>query len=111
MGLVLVNFALNQAPLVGWATPYIPALLVLGVGFLVAFAYIELCIAEQPITPFRGLRRNAARTLACVFTGWSSHGTWVYYLFIFLEHMRGQSAVIAAAEMSPVAITEYVSPS
>ncbi|KAK3339729.1 major facilitator superfamily-domain-containing protein [Lasiosphaeria hispida] len=105
LGLVLVNFALNQAPLVGWNTPYIPVLLVLGFLSLFAFVWVELKVATQPIIPIRGLQRNAGFTLACVFAGWSSHGIWVYYLYIFLEHLRGHSALLTSAETCPVAIT------
>jgi len=104
-GLVLVNFALNQAPIVGWSEPYVPILLVAGVLFLTAFVWVELNVAAQPIIPIRGLQRNAAFALVCVFAGWSSHGIWVYYLFILLEHLRGHSALLSSAEMSPVAIT------
>ncbi|KAK3944373.1 MFS general substrate transporter [Diplogelasinospora grovesii] len=105
VGLVLVNFALNQAPLVGWGEPYIPSLLVAGLLFLVVFVWVELRFASQPIIPIRGLQRNAVLTLACVFAGWSSHGIWVYYLYIFLEHLRGHSALLTSAETCPVAFT------
>ena len=105
VGLLLVNFALNQAPLVDWSTPYIPVLLALGVVSLALFVWVELRVARQPIVPLRGLQRKAAFTLACVFAGWSSHGIWVYYLYIFLEHLRGHSALLTSAETSPVAIT------
>ena len=105
-GLILLNFALNQAPIVGWSEPYIAPLLVLGILFLIAFIYVELHpTTTQPIIPLRGLQRNAAFTLACVFTGWSSHGIWVYYLYILLQHLRGHSALLTSAETSPVAIT------
>ncbi|KAK3334142.1 MFS general substrate transporter [Cercophora scortea] len=107
-GLVLVNFALNQAPLVGWDTPYVPALLAVGFVFLAAFVWVELRVAAQPIIPLRGLQRNAAFTLACVFAGWSSHGIWVYYLYLFLEHLRGDSALLTSAETFPVAVTGLV---
>lgn len=73
-GLILINFALNQAPLVGWSTPYVPVLLVLGILSLAAFVWVELCFASQPIVPLRGLQRHAAFVLVIVFTGWSSHG-------------------------------------
>ncbi|KAH7629334.1 major facilitator superfamily-domain-containing protein [Sordaria sp. MPI-SDFR-AT-0083] len=104
-GLILINFALNQAPLVGWSTPYVPVLLVLGILSLAAFVWVELCFASQPIVPLRGLQRHAAFVLVIVFTGWSSHGIWVYYLYIFLEHLRGHSALLTSFETSPVAVT------
>lgn len=104
-GLILVNFSLNQAPITGWEEPYIPTLLVLGFLFLAGFVWVELRVATQPIIPIRGLKRNAVFTLACVFAGWSSHGIWVYYLYIFLEHLRGHDALLTSAETSPVAVT------
>ncbi|KAK5655899.1 hypothetical protein OQA88_5438 [Cercophora sp. LCS_1] len=104
-GLILINFALNQAPISGWSAPYIPSLLAVGVFFLAAFVYVELRVAAHPIVPLRGLQRNAALTLACVFAGWSSHGIWVYYLYIFLEHLRGHSALLTSFETSPVAVS------
>ncbi|KAH8881482.1 hypothetical protein GQ53DRAFT_754311 [Thozetella sp. PMI_491] len=104
-GLLLVNLALNQAPLDGWNTPYIGALLVIGVIFLCVFSYVEVFYASHPLIPLRGLQRNALLALACVFAGWSSHGIWVYYLFIFLEHLRRHSALLTSFEMCPVAVT------
>src|SRR5215469_730963 len=41
-GLVLFNFALNQAPLVTWSRWYIPTILVLGLLSFAAFIYVEL---------------------------------------------------------------------
>lgn len=75
-GLILINFALNEAPVVGWDTVYIPVLL--GVGFLLmaAFVYVELVVARRPIVPLKGLHRDAAFTLACIGFGWASHGIW-----------------------------------
>jgi MFS family permease len=104
-GLLLINFALNQAPIVGWQEPYIYALLILGVLLLVAFVWIELKHAHQSLIPLRGLQMKAVFSILCVFAGWSSHGIWVYYLYILLEHLRGHSALLASAETSPVAIT------
>ncbi len=102
-GLVLVNFALNQAPLVSWGTPYIPTLLAAGVLSLVAFVWVELRWAAHPLIPVRGLHAGAVFTLVCVFAGWSSHGIWAYYLYLLLEHLRGHSPLLAAAEAAPAA--------
>ncbi|KAK0646871.1 major facilitator superfamily domain-containing protein [Cercophora newfieldiana] len=105
VGLVLVNFSLNQAPLIGWTEPYVLILFAIGLSSLAAFAWVEFRVAAQPIIPMRGLQRSAAFALACVFAGWSSHGIWVYYFYIFLEHLRGQSALISSVEMTPAAVT------
>lgn len=104
-GLVLVNFALNQAPLVTWANPYIGSLLAVGCLFMVAFVLVELYATDYPLIPIRGLTTDAVFALICIVAGWGSHGIWAYYLYLFLEHLRGHSALLTSAETSPVAIT------
>jgi MFS family permease len=69
-GLVLINFAFNEAPIVGWKTSYIPFILVLGLICFGIFIYIELRIASYPLIPIRGLNRNAAFTLVIIACGW-----------------------------------------
>ncbi|KAF2164514.1 hypothetical protein M409DRAFT_67994 [Zasmidium cellare ATCC 36951] len=106
-GLLLINFALNEAPVEGWNHVYIPVLL--GVGFLLmaAFVWVELCVASRPIVPLKGLHRDAAFTLACIAAGWASHGIWCYYLFLFIEKVRGHQPLVAAAETWPVALVGF----
>ncbi|KAF2873782.1 major facilitator superfamily domain-containing protein [Massariosphaeria phaeospora] len=104
-GLILINFALNQAPLVTWANPYIGTLLGVGFLFMVAFILVELYGTDYPLIPIRGLQMDAIFALTCIILGWGSHGIWAYYLYLFLEHLRGHSALLASAETSPVALT------
>ncbi|KAF2681417.1 MFS general substrate transporter [Lentithecium fluviatile CBS 122367] len=104
-GLVLINFALNQAPLVTWANPYITSLLGAGVLFMIAFILVELYATDYPLIPIRGLGIDAIFALTCIAVGWASHGIWAYYLYLFLEHLRGHSALLTSAETSPVAVT------
>jgi MFS family permease len=104
-GLVLINFALNQAPLVTWAEPYIGALLGVGCLLIIAFILVELYATDYPLIPIRGLSKDAVFALTCIVAGWASHGIWAYYLYLFLEHLRGHSALLTSAETSPVAIT------
>ncbi|KAJ4290419.1 hypothetical protein N0V90_010635 [Kalmusia sp. IMI 367209] len=104
-GLVLINFALNRAPLVEWTNPYIGALLGVGCLLMVVFVLVELYATEDPLIPIRGLGKDAIFALTCIVTGWASHGIWAYYLYLFLEHLRGYSALLTSAQTSPVAIT------
>ncbi|OAL46556.1 hypothetical protein IQ07DRAFT_517424 [Pyrenochaeta sp. DS3sAY3a] len=104
-GLILVNFAFNQAPLALWTTPYIGTLLGVGILLLIAFVVVELYATDQPLIPIRGLSSKATFALICIVAGWASHGIWVYDLYLFLEWMRGHSSLLAAAQISPVAIT------
>lgn len=104
-GLVLFNFALNQAPLVGWQCWYIPTTLGLGIIFFVTFIFVELYWTEEPLIPIRGLKAEAGFALACIAAGWGSHGIWAYYLYLYLEEVHGLTALRTAAETSPVAVT------
>jgi len=76
VGLILINFALNQAPLVGWGTPYIYLLFISGVITTAFFIYAEFKLTDNPLVPVRGLQPQALLTLGCVAAGWASHGIW-----------------------------------
>lgn len=69
-GLVLINFAFNEAPIVGWHRSYIPFILVLGLICFGIFIYIELRVASYPLIPIKGLNRDAAFTLVIIACGW-----------------------------------------
>jgi MFS family permease len=87
-GLVLVNFAINQAPLVGWTTWYIPSLLILGAAFLGLFVLVELNFTNDPLIPIRGLGSEAYFAFGCIIVGWGSHGIWLYYLYLIVSSSR-----------------------
>jgi predicted MFS family arabinose efflux permease len=106
-GLLLINFALNQAPLAGWGTPYVYFLLIIGVMFTVAFFFIEMHLAKDPLLPMRGLQPQALLTLGCIAAGWASHGIWLYYYFMFLmrlRHLSGTHATLELAWVGPLGI-------
>ncbi|KAF5879080.1 putative efflux pump antibiotic resistance protein [Botrytis fragariae] len=50
--LILFNFVWNQAPLVGWDSPYEIALLLVSVIHSAGFVYWEMKVAKEPILPF-----------------------------------------------------------
>lgn len=67
-GLILVNFALNQAPLGGWSRPYVYVLPIIGFGFLFTFALVERS-ASYPLLPTNHFTGGAAWILGCVAAG------------------------------------------
>lgn len=107
-GLVLFNFAWNQAAVVGWTEPYTYALLFVGVLLLAAFAVVEIKYAQNPLVPLNGFKGEAALALGVIAAGWGSFGIWVFYLWRLIEDVRGYSALAACAQNSPVAISGLI---
>lgn len=69
-GLVLFNFAWNQAAVVGWSTVYTYVLLIVGLLLLVAFVLIEVRYAKNPLVPLNGFKGEAALALSVIAAGW-----------------------------------------
>lgn len=106
-GLVLVNVAWNQAPVVGWGTPYVIVLLILGAILLAAFFMIERK-ASQPLVPFRALSGKAGYVLGCVALGWSSFGIWLLYTLQFMQVLRKLTPLESAAQFAPAPIVGFI---
>lgn len=106
-GLVLLNVAWNQAPSVGWKTPYVIVLLILGVLLIVSFCFAERR-ASEPLVPFRSLSAKAGFVLGCVALGWSSFGIWLLYLLQFIQVLRKASPLESAAQFVPCAIMGFI---
>lgn len=95
-GLVLFNFAFNQAPIVSWTTPYTYFILIIAVMLLVAFVYTEL-VAPHPLVPIAAMRSQTNFVLGCTAAGWGCFSIWVYYSFSFIQVLRGWSPLLASA--------------
>lgn len=76
-GLVLFNFAFNQAPIVSWGTPYTYFILVIGVLLLGGFVYVELH-ASHPLVPIAAMTPVTNFVLGCTGAGWACFSIWVY---------------------------------
>lgn len=81
-GLVFLVFAVTQSSAAprGWATPYIIALVVLGVLFLAAGCYVEARVAPDPFIPAEifGPKYMTAM-LICLFLAYGSFGIFLFY--------------------------------
>ncbi|TVY82594.1 Drug resistance protein [Lachnellula suecica] len=106
-GLVLFNIAWNQGPNVGWDTPYVYVLLILGTLSLIAFVFVEKR-AKHPLLPVSALNLHIGLILGAVFAGWSSFGIWLYYIWQYLENVRGLSPVLVAAQNSPSSVGGFL---
>lgn len=104
-GLVLFNFAWNQAAGVGWETPYTYALLIVGIVIFALFCYVELNFAKKPLLPLRSLSKATILALGCIAAGWSSFGIWVYYFLSFLMRLRGDTPLLTIAQTCGLSVT------
>lgn len=91
LGLILINIAWNQAPIVGWSSQYVYLVLVIGFIVVGCFFVWELRLASNPLLPMHLLSGTVGWVLACIACGWASFGVWVYYTFQFMVVIRGQS--------------------
>ncbi|KAM0713607.1 hypothetical protein Q7P37_010569 [Cladosporium fusiforme] len=107
-GLVLFNFAWNQAPIDGWDAPHVIVTLILGLLIIMAFFYIELHVSSNPLIPFEALNTDTAFVIGCMACGWGCFGIWVFYLWQQLEVLRGASPLLASAYLSPLVISGIV---
>ncbi|CAG7918011.1 unnamed protein product [Penicillium olsonii] len=97
VGLVLINFAWNQACLVGWEVPYTFALLIVGALFLALFLYVERT-AAFPLLPSSVFKGEVGWVLGCIAAGWSSFGILVFYYYNFLEEIEHNSGLLVTAK-------------
>ncbi|KAL3480850.1 major facilitator superfamily domain-containing protein [Aspergillus californicus] len=100
--LILINFAWNQAALVGWSTPYTYALLIVGFVLIGIFAFIERS-ADCPLLPKSVFTGDLAWVLGCIAAGWSSFGIIIYYFFQFMETVEGNTPLLATAKWAGAA--------
>ncbi|KAF4123595.1 Major Facilitator Superfamily [Geosmithia morbida] len=105
LSLVLINFAWNQASVVGWNVPYVYVLLIIGLAVAPVFFYIELKVSSRPLIPFHALSVDVLFVLGCITCGWSCFGIWIFYIWQFFQQLRGSSPLLTAAWISPCAVS------
>lgn len=106
-GLLLINFAWNQAPVVGWSNPYIYILLITGFIFMGLFSFVESRIAKFPLIPPEVRSADIGYLLACLAFGWASFGIWIFYFWQVLEGLRNLSPLLVTARLSPNAVSGF----
>lgn len=104
-GLISFNFVWNQAPTVGWDTPYEIALLITAVIFFVAFGVWEHKFAQHPILPLSIFRAPSFFPLVIVVLfSFMSYGTFIWYLIAWQQEVRHWSALSTSIGLTPIAI-------
>lgn len=104
-GLILFNFAWNQAAIVTWNNGYVCALLVVGVLLLGVFAWVESRVAQPllPLSVFRNVHNNLM--LGCIVTGWSTFSIWLFYSIRFIQDLRNVGTLETVSQIVPCSVT------
>ncbi|EST07926.1 Major facilitator superfamily [Kalmanozyma brasiliensis GHG001] len=107
IGLVLFNFAFNQALVVGWQTPYIYALLLVGLLFIGVFIYGE-SKALFPLLPTSVFHLSGTFILLSLACGWASFGIWLFYVNLMQQTIRGYSPIFTLLTFVPAGVAGIV---
>ena len=103
-GLILFAFGWNQASVVGWHEPYTYALLIIGIGFIVAFAFSQSHVAAPVLPNSLWKRKGFSPVVIAMSFGWMSFGIFLYYTTIFILTVRKATPLSAVAEMTPLVV-------
>lgn len=103
--LVLISFAWNQAPLVGWQKPYLWVALIVGILLAILFVLIEIYYAPKPLIPFYALSSDVSFILVSGACGWSCLGIWASYTWQFFENIRETPPLLVCLDTSRNCIT------
>ncbi|KAJ5569961.1 uncharacterized protein N7459_009391 [Penicillium hispanicum] len=103
-GLVLINFAWNQAAGVGWSVPYTYVLLIVGIALMVLFLFVERK-AAYPLLPSSVFKGETGWVLGCIAAGWSSFGVVTFYYYNILENIEGNTGLLVTAKFASASIS------
>ncbi|KIJ11533.1 the Drug:H+ antiporter-2 family [Paxillus involutus ATCC 200175] len=118
-GLVLIVFVLGQGPIAGWQSPYIIALLIIGVIlvgiFLVWENHLEkaLYIPNKPksiwtppplmkLSLWARAKGRMAVILAIAFLNWSGFLCWTFWVQLYYQNYLGLSPVHTMVRFIPM---------
>ncbi|GAB1198161.1 hypothetical protein APSETT444_007469 [Aspergillus pseudonomiae] len=103
--LILFNFVWNQAPSVGWSTPYEIALLPVSLILFGGFLVWEKRFAAQPIMPLEIFKAPSFLTLLLVILlNYMAVGTLIWYQVLWLQEVWHWSPLHFAVGWTPFVI-------
>lgn len=107
VGLILFNFAFNQALVAGWSAVYVYVLLIVGVIFIAVFIYGE-SKALYPLLPTKVFNLSGSFILVSLAFGWASFGIWIFYLNLMQQIIRGYSPLFTLLTMVPAGVAGVI---
>lgn len=106
-GLILINFAFNQGPNVGWHVPYNYILLIIGILMIGVFFIVEQRV-KDPLVPKEVMKGETGLVLACIAAGWSSFGVWIVYTLRELVEVDFQSTYASSFRVAPALVMGFI---
>ena len=103
--LLVIVYAISQAPQVGWAATQTVAMLAAGAALLAVFFVIETKV-EAPLLPLRLFRlRSVAGSNAVGFLLGTSFLTFVFLGTLYMQQVLGFSALATGAAWMTASVT------
>ncbi|SCO91261.1 related to aminotriazole resistance protein [Fusarium oxysporum] len=104
-GLLLFNVVWNQAPSVGWSTPYEIALLVVSVTLFSLFLFWERYVASEPVMPLRVFHaRSFTGLVFVVLLTYMAFGISLWYAIAWQQILRGITVLQVGLNFIPFGI-------
>jgi len=102
--LASLTYALIEAPRYGWGSPRIALLLAAAVVLTAVFAVVELRVRE-PLIDLRVFRdRQFSGAIFITVAVFFAYSGFVYFTALYLQQVRGMSALVAGVVMLPGAL-------
>ncbi|TVY89701.1 Drug resistance protein, partial [Lachnellula willkommii] len=106
-GLILLSFILSSGGLYGWNKPFIIVLLILSVGLLFAFTWVEKKV-RNPIMPLSLWKiQNFAGLWITGFVTYGSYQIVIYYMVLVAQEINQFSAGQTALRFLPMGATGF----
>lgn len=107
LGLILINFSLNQGPNTGWEKVYVYVLFIVGILAIAAFFVVERK-AKNPLVPKEVMKGETGFVLLCMAAGWSSFGIWLFYTARMATELDHLGYVEVAVRYIPPLVMGFV---
>ena len=114
-GLVLLSFALNEAPTAGWGSPLIISLLIVGVGLIVLFLawehYVTISRRSTPLMSLDIWTRDNGRfgaMQAVAFLEWASFSTLTFWAVLYYQNYVRLDPIHTMVRFLPMMMTGVV---
>ena len=105
LGLVVLVYGIVRTDHYGWGSTRTIATLAIALALIGLFLLIEGRLAKAPLVPLRvfGSRQLSAANIVMILLGASSFAMW-YFVSLYLQEVRGFSAIGAGAAFVPMAL-------